>query len=97
MNLGGMPGDGESQISHAKWKEKEIRRIRLCWDELLINPAPRKTGRRILTTGGGVSDRTPKALPDEFRGMPPTANLRSHIANGRSNRSGESGFAGMNF
>ena len=40
----------------------------LCWDELLINPAPRKTGRRILTTGAGVSDQTPKALPDEFRG-----------------------------
>ena|SRR5215467_1806395 len=40
----------------------------LCWDELLINPAPRKTGRRILTTGAGVSDRTPKASPSEFRG-----------------------------
>jgi len=42
----------------------------LCWDELLINPARRKTGRRILTTGAGVSDRTPKAAPNEFRGMP---------------------------
>ena len=81
MNLGGMPGDGESQISHAKWKEKEIRRIRLCWDELLINPAPRKTGRRILTTGGGVSDRTPKALPDEFRGMP--GDGESQISHGK--------------
>jgi hypothetical protein len=68
MKLGGMPGDGESQISHAKWKEKEISRIRLCWDELLINPAPRKTRRRILTTGAGVSDRTLKALPNEFLG-----------------------------
>jgi hypothetical protein len=71
MNLGGMPGDGESQISHGKWKETEIResdfageirRIRLCWDEFLINPAPRKTGLRILTTGAAVSDQTLKAL-----------------------------------
>ena len=62
MNFGGMPGDGESQISHGKWMEKEIRRIRICWDEFLINPAPRFAGRRILTTGAGVSDRTLKAL-----------------------------------
>jgi hypothetical protein len=49
MNFGGMPGDGESQISHGKWKEEKIRRNRLCWDELLINPAPRKTRRKVLT------------------------------------------------
>jgi len=53
MNFRGTPGDGESQISHGKWKETEIRRIRLCWDEFLINPAPRKTRRRIFTTGAG--------------------------------------------
>jgi len=49
MNFGGMPGDVKSQISYDKWKEEEIRRTRLCWDELSINTAPRKTGRGIFT------------------------------------------------
>jgi len=47
MDFGRMPGDGESQISHGKWMVEMIRRIRLCWDELLINPAQRKTERRF--------------------------------------------------